>query len=323
MIKNKSLFKNISIFFCLVPMLFLSLFCLIPNKNKMDVSALGDQVITNFNFVGSNVFVPLSLVSSSGNFFAQRFANLTLSFGVLDGVYRAAVSGVYHTADFTAVSQIQGVLTRVPNLESATSSSVSLDAYLDGGSSYLSKIRVFHSGQLSSDIIKVVYSSFENVNPNIIQPANFYNTITYYDSQGEFIEFRFPLYSRSQTFASQFLFEERVYYFTNSFDDNDFYNLGYQDGLETGLQDGYQNGYQSGLDVGSQSGYQDGFSDGVQSANDYSFMGLLGAVIDTPVTALTGLLNFEILGFNILSFVTGLITLALIIFIVKLCIGGK
>ena len=52
-------------------------------------------------------------------------------------------------------------------------------------------------------------------------------------------------------------------------------------------------------------------------------MSLIGSVIDVPVNAFTSLLNFEVLGVNLLAFITGLLTLAVVIFIVKLCIGGK
>lgn len=54
MTKNKNLFKNISLFLCLVPMLLLSLFCLVP-KNKMDVSA--NYTYTSATFNSSNLIL--------------------------------------------------------------------------------------------------------------------------------------------------------------------------------------------------------------------------------------------------------------------------
>ena len=162
MTKNKSLFKNISLFLCLFPMLLLSLFCLIPKRDKHSVSAFSDQVITNFNFVGSN----FSSVVTSHNFSnnsADRltFCNLTLSFGVEDGIYRASVDGIANTSTFTFY-RFSGLNTRVSNAEDITSRTNFLYAYDNGNTSHGYVIRVFHSGQLTSNIIKVVYSSYQN-----------------------------------------------------------------------------------------------------------------------------------------------------------------
>lgn len=110
---------------------------------------------------------------------------------------------------------------------------------------------------------------------------------------------------------------------------NAFYNYGagyndaegsaYDVGYNAGVDAGYSQGYKTGFGQGESTG----FSKGVASANDYSFSSLFGAVIDVPVNAFTSLLNFELLGVNMLGFITGLLTLALIIFIIKLCMGGK
>ena len=95
-----------------------------------------------------------------------------------------------------------------------------------------------------------------------------------------------------------------------------YYEQGFNDGKNSVNTDTfYQNGYNNG--------YNQGKNDGIASANNYSFLGLIGAVIDAPIKAFTSLFNFEILGFNILSFITGLLTLAVIVVIVKLALGGK
>ena len=91
----------------------------------------------------------------------------------------------------------------------------------------------------------------------------------------------------------------------------------------------YQNGYFNGLNDANRdkdklvkNAYNNGFNDGIKKGNDYSFLGLMSAVIDVPIKAFTSLLNFEILGINLSAFMFGLLTLALIIFIVKLFVGG-
>lgn len=90
-------------------------------------------------------------------------------------------------------------------------------------------------------------------------------------------------------------------------------------------QDSYNNGYLAGVQDTKYKidlAYQNGKRDGIESANKYSFLGLISAVIDAPVRAFTSLFNFELLGVNLSAFMFGLLTLALIIFIVKLFLGG-
>ena len=56
---------------------------------------------------------------------------------------------------------------------------------------------------------------------------------------------------------------------------------------------------------------------------DYSFFGLISAVIDAPIKAVRGLLNFDILGVNMFAFVTSLFSLAVVLMIVKLLLGTR
>ena len=56
---------------------------------------------------------------------------------------------------------------------------------------------------------------------------------------------------------------------------------------------------------------------------DYSFFGLISAVIDAPIKAIRGLLNFDILGVNMFSFVTSLFSFAVVLMIVKFLLGTR
>ena len=56
---------------------------------------------------------------------------------------------------------------------------------------------------------------------------------------------------------------------------------------------------------------------------DYSFFGLISAVIDVPIKALRGLLNFDILGVNMFAFVTSLFSLAVILMLIKFILGTR
>lgn len=71
---------------------------------------------------------------------------------------------------------------------------------------------------------------------------------------------------------------------------------------------------------------------GIQSASDYTFVGLLGSVIDAPIQALFGkydvdsntrvggLFNVNILGVDMTAFFTALLSLMLIIGIIRLAL---
>ncbi len=104
---------------------------------------------------------------------------------------------------------------------------------------------------------------------------------------------------------------------------NNGYNNGFSEGKESGFSSGHDSGYKEGFSVGKDSGYNIGYSDGVVAGQDYSFTALLGAVFDVPIAAFKGLFNFEVLGVNMTSFVSGLLALCVIVVIVKICLGGK
>lgn len=114
-----------------------------------------------------------------------------------------------------------------------------------------------------------------------------------------------------------------IYYDSSSVDltDNQIYQEGYDEGYNIGLAlgstDGYNNGYSIGYDVG----FGNGRNEGIQNANNYSFLGLFGAIVDAPLTGLRSLFNFEFLGINLLSFITSLLTIALITFVIKKLMG--
>lgn len=96
------------------------------------------------------------------------------------------------------------------------------------------------------------------------------------------------------------------------------YNSGYQNGFNAGKGQGYNDGYKNGYSVGKSEGKVIGRNEALASGNNYTFLGLLGAVVDAPITAISGLLNFNLLGFNMLNFFYALCTCALVIAVVRL-----
>ena len=211
-------------------------------------------------------------------------------------------------------------------------------------SSYYARLNISCDSLSSVDFVKVTFeSTYYRANPNNV---NYYvrNILTYTNSINESISFEFMYFSVGLTSlnyygdSSQFLyqlfdntvsniddyiycFNYRTYYLNNDYLNSQQYQLGYSSGYQRGKNDGYTEGYSAGTGAVSESqynaGYSAGYSAGVIGANNYSFLGLISAVIDAPIQAFTGLFNFELLGVNILGFITSLFTLAVIITIVK------
>lgn len=92
-----------------------------------------------------------------------------------------------------------------------------------------------------------------------------------------------------------------------------------------GKKAGYTEGYERADEnkhAYAKSEYNKGYADGVQKSNQYTFTALMLAIIDVPVQTLYGLLNFEILGYNMLSFVLGLLSLAIVLWVIRKLIGA-
>lgn len=94
-----------------------------------------------------------------------------------------------------------------------------------------------------------------------------------------------------------------------------------QDYIEEQERNIEKRGYDSGHTIGYNKGYSDGLSAG--STNDYSFLGLIGAVVDAPVNAFKSMFNFEVLGVNLTSFFMAMLTASAIIIIIRIALGGK
>lgn len=72
---------------------------------------------------------------------------------------------------------------------------------------------------------------------------------------------------------------------------------------------------------GQQAGYDSGYTAGITAGGNNSFLSLITAVVDAPITAFTSLLNFDILGFNVKNVVLSLLTAALIIACIRFFSG--
>lgn len=89
------------------------------------------------------------------------------------------------------------------------------------------------------------------------------------------------------------------------------YYTSFSDGYEYGRLDGIAAGVEEGKTIG----YSQGFIDG-QDAQDIVGNAVL-SVASTPLMILSGMLNFDIFGFNVLGLVLGLFTFILVLWILK------
>lgn len=166
-----------------------------------------------------------------------------------------------------------------------------------------------------------------------------------YDSVRNVIEYKTTLsYGKSLSFVllqnREFTTDDKlVFYF--DFNDLDFVETDYfyditwqlsvftldtQKYYEAGRNAGFVEG-QDSMQGAIENARQKGFAEAEAMFNkgdtDYSFFGLISAVIDAPIKAIRGLLNFEILGVNMFSFVTSLFSLAVILMLIKFILGTR
>lgn len=315
MTKNKNLFKNISIFLCLVPMLLLSLFIMVPKNNKINVSAV-DRTVTPFTFVASQIVIAMSDCNMSDVYSRTMFCNVNISFGIGEsGYYFFDVKGGHNmdSVGGTNWSFVENYDWSVSGIPAGFGES----SYWQCTPNYRYRTFFKVKGNLTSSITRVEFGNEE------ISSGEYYQVVTYYDSFENYIQFKFRI-KGSSAILNAFLLSPRSYYLNLGYiSDNNYYEAGYTDGYNQGVVDGNDSGYKDGYSAGETVGYNNGYTAGVENGGKYTFASLFGSVIDVPVNAFTSLLNFELLGVNMLGFITGLLTLALIIFIIKLCMGGK
>jgi len=148
-----------------------------------------------------------------------------------------------------------------------------------------------------------------------------FNVVDYFTASGSHLLAIRNYYTASSGPDTYYLYgNSRTYYFPNAFDSafTNGYNSGYNAGENAGYSSGYSVGQSDGYDSGVSVGYNNGYTAGVQFANQYSFEGLLTAVIDTPIFAVMSLLDFEILGVQLNSFMLAIFSFCLILAILRM-----
>lgn len=301
--KNKKLIKRIGCLIGAFMVALVSICSILPNKKQNVDYAAADEV----NLSYSSNWLPVTVLassSSSGSYVTFNSGSIkinllnmgsSLSFN-LEYQNSFMASGNYNPHIGPAI---------VPSF---TSDNVNVNYYnmsLSGSPFYLKMAYRYYGGTVS-DITRVRIISYEDS-----------TWVGYYAGLDRVITFGFLVNSRPSVFYNDFNLPIVI-----SADAN--FSLGYAQGFTAGETSGYNTGYDTGLTEGREIGYTTGYgagkADGLALGSDYTFMSLFSAIFDAPIQALTGLLNFEILGINLYNFVTALFTLGLILALIKLLI---
>lgn len=95
---------------------------------------------------------------------------------------------------------------------------------------------------------------------------------------------------------------------------------GFDEGYKYGKLAGAEQGYGDGLRDGKIVGFEEGYREGLKNAKELTFRGLIFAVVDAPVQVFSSMLNFNVLGINLLGFMTSILTIMIVIAVVKVVV---
>ena len=100
---------------------------------------------------------------------------------------------------------------------------------------------------------------------------------------------------------------------------NNGYNVGFNDGVAVGRERGYQDGYQVGWGDSKNYWYQIAYDKGRSDATplEVSFLGILGAIADTPVMIIHNLFSFDVFGISALTIFMSLLTGIVVIHFIR------
>lgn len=298
--------KKIATIILTILMLFWSLgsiFGFIGGIKSVSAESFKDDITFN----GSNVLVPINYHANSSDTFVYTYyydLKITLSF-ISDLIVFDTTDINYSFKPGTNVNLTIpfNYAPGMPAEPDIHGNFIELNYILEINSSFNSNITGVRLGHNDRSVNNSVF---------------YFNYIEYFSSNGGSCKLsiqssNLTAFQVNSLFGSLPWLDSRTYYLSTNIDSSSAdYQQGYLDGENSGYDEGYKNG--------KLVGYEDGFNNGVASAGDYTFISLLGAVIDAPIQALNGFLNFELLGFNMFNFVSALFTLCLIIVVVKLFI---
>lgn len=307
MTKNKSIFLNIFIFFALF-VLLLSLLFIFPFKSvspKCKVFCADTSTVT-YSFSSSDFTIPVTVYTDDVPTDVQQLRYYSEFF--LRDVYISEDNGIKHLNGEVHVGD------RYEYLFQLTNWGMSTQLYYDNNYNILWGYQCDENFNFDVKKVRIYTQETWGGNSNYRSVA-----IDYYDSENRVFGFGFR--NSYVAFLNISFVQDRTYYFTNNFTDNEIYLLGLSDGENKGYEDGYDKGKSDGYNLGKDIGDTIGYQRGVREHNDYSFFTLFSAIFDAPVKVIYNLLDFEILGVNLFSFFSALVTVFIVIALIKFIRG--
>lgn len=308
--------------FCLFSVFFLGVKCYKSRncngsgcfvEDVSSVQYLRPSDVSSSSFAGSNFSLPVSFYADSStsylvgtySFFFDFTLNSDYTFNFSRGVLGDSLYGVSH---WTNLSLSSSGRSWHRSWQIADVSSY--------GKTYFQFAYTF-SSSFNFNVVRIEVGTFTDYFGDSAYRGSY---IIYSDSNGEEVGFVFRIVGNLNP---NYYLSSRYYYLTGDLSSNDYYNQGYLDGYSSGDVAGQSTGYNNGYSAGQSVGYNNGYNAGVSASNQYTFSSLLTAVIDAPVHVFIDMLNFDIMGYNLLNLVVGLLTFAIIVLILKLILGGK
>jgi len=298
---------------------------------------------TNFNAIYNVVNRPF-MSENSVTFcqFNQTFSPLNnyepdiLIYDVtIDGVNNTGRLGIFGNFDCIYYSSINNREYNSFAFRNLSDDLLYTDDYFEFGVSYNLYQSTYINAFLSLSINTTYDLSFSygTLNLGLLHTSSDTEYLTYRVDADFFIDndigFREIADDVFDVYYSFYLYDEETFdFYQNHNLYETYYNNGYADGVQSGNSSYYETGYDVGFDDGRAVGEQIGFADGVEFAMNEDghiaviFANILNVAL-LPVNVFLTILNFEVFGINIGGFVSGLLTVAIVVIIIQSFTGGK
>lgn len=323
MTKNKN--KTVRVFAWLGAILlsaflvFMPFFVKIRNNNVTYADTTTD--VLSYEFNSSNFFTPIAYYQESGNLMSDSYNDVMLDF--------------YFKFNTSPNDTPSLLLYYCPSFYNG-----SYENYRVSGSSWSNHIWLpYVYGVLDTnpyeDWFFDVYCSFDSG-----VTANFYKfdvisqkwgnqstdimvtDFRFYDTSDKQLFIQFLSRHNADDTSNHWKYSHRTYFYNTFLTDNQSYQQGVSDGYSDGYSDGDSNGYNRGYNTGYDVGESNGYNDGLQAGADVSFLNLIGATVDVPVKAFSGLFDFDVnmggTSFNLKGFMLALLSVALVIAFIRI-----
>ena len=143
--------------------------------------------------------------------------------------------------------------------------------------------------------------------------SSFYNQLTYYQTAGGI----------NNTFQRHYTSANTVNTLNAIYNDGELFKSNYNSPTNENFTNGYNQGLKEGEKNGYSNGYSAGLADGIKDNTIFNiFNGILNIAM-VPVNFFLSIFNFEILGVNMAGFVSALLTISIIIFLLRMIKGSK